>query len=148
MVDQGAYDRARNATAVSVEQQAEIQRLLNQINALKGGGSVTRPYCTTNAGYLLTVQLNGDGTFTPVRNWQAIADGEVMKVDGISVLAGGGRLSRGQFVGAATRVDSWAKRQPIPCAFRVRVTRNHGDLSLYLKQLSAVEQSFYVARAQ
>lgn len=147
IVDAGEYDKGRNAKAVSAEQQAEIQRLYKEIAALKGGGSVTRPYCTTNAGYLLTVQLNGDGTFSPVRNWPAIADNEVQKVDGIRYLAGGTRLTRAQFIGAANRVDSWAKRQPIPCAFRVRVTRNHGDLSLYLRQLSAVEQSFYVARA-
>lgn len=148
IVDQGAYDEARNAKAVSVEQLAEIQRLYKEIAALKGGGSVTRPYCATNAGYLLTVQLNGDGTFTPVRNWPAIADSEVRKVDGIEVLGGGGRLSRAQFMSAAGRADNWAKRQTVPCAFRVRVTRNHANLGLYLKQLSAVEQSFYVARSQ
>lgn len=148
IVEKEAYDRARNAIPVSQQQQLEIRGLLEQIAALKGGASVTRPYCTTNAGYLLTVQLNGDGTFTPVRNWPMIAYGEVRKIDGIEALAGGGRLSRAQFGSAASRVDSWAKRQAIPCAFRVRVTSSHANLGLYLKQLSAVEQSFYVARAK
>lgn len=142
------YDNMRNANAVSEEQQEEIQRLLRQIAALKGGGSVTRPYCTTNSGYLLTVQLNGDGTITPVRSWDAMANSRVAEVDGINALAGGGRMSRSAFSAAAGRVDRWARNQKVPCAFRVRVTSGHGNLSLYLQQLATVEQHFYVSRAR
>lgn len=142
------WNKYRNAGAVSREQQEQIQQLLKQIAALKGGGSVTRPYCTTNSGYLLTVQLNGDGTITPIRNWPDIATSEVSKVTGISALSGGGRMSPGAFDAAAARVDSWARSQDIPCAFRVRVTSSHGNLPLYLRQLATVEQHFYVTRAR
>nr|WP_314444426.1 hypothetical protein [uncultured Sphingomonas sp.] len=142
------YDRTRNARAISEEQQEQIQQLLKQIAALKGGGSVTRPFCTTNSGYLFTVQLNGDGTFTPVRSWDAVANSQVEKIDGIGALAGASRLSRASFNSAASRVDSWARSQKVPCAFRVRVTRSHGNLSLYLQQLATVEQHFYVSRAR
>lgn len=142
------YDRIRNAGAVSTEQQSQIQDLLKQIAALKGGGSVTRPYCTTNAGYLLTVQLNGDGTITPVRSWAAVSNGEVAKVDGIAALSGSGRMSPSAFNAAASRVDAWARSRQVPCAFRVRVSSTHGNLSLYLRQLAVVEQHFYVTRAR
>lgn len=142
------YDRTRNAGAVSREQQEQIQRLLEQNAALKGGGSVTRPYCTTNSGFLLNVQLNGDGTITPIRNWAAVANGDVGKVDGIGTLSGGARLSLGAFGAAAGKVDGWARKQTVPCAFRVRVTSSHGNLPLYLRQLATVEQHFYVSRAR
>jgi type II secretory pathway pseudopilin PulG len=142
------WNKYRNAGQVSREQQEQIQQLLKQIAALKGGGSVTRPYCTTNSGYLLTVQLNGDGTITPIRNWPEVADSDVSKVTGISALSGGGRMSTGAFGAAAARVDGWARSQEIPCAFRVRVTSSHGNLPLYLRQLATVEQHFYVTRAR
>jgi hypothetical protein len=142
------WDKYRNAGAVSREQQEQIQHLLKQIAALKGGGSVTRPYCTTNSGYLLTVQLNGDGTITPIRNWPEVANTDVSNVTGIDALTGGGRLSLGAFGAAAARVDDWARSQKVPCAFRVRVTSTHGNLPLYLRQLATVEQHFYVTRAR
>lgn len=142
------WNKHRNAGEVSKEQQEQIQQLLKQIAMLKGGGSVTRPYCTTNSGYLLTVQLNGDGTITPIRNWPDIANSEVSKVTGIGALSGGGRMSPGGFGAAAARVDGWARSQDIPCAFRVRVTSSHGNLPLYLRQLATVEQHFYVTRAR
>jgi hypothetical protein len=142
------YNRIRNAGAVSIEQQRQIQELLSQIAALKGGGSVTRPYCRTNAGYLLTVQLNGDGSFTPIRNWPSVANNEVSRVNGIGALSSGSRMSQAAFNVAATRVDGWARAQEVPCAFRVRVTRSHANLPLYLQQLATVEQHFYVSRAR
>jgi hypothetical protein len=142
------YNRIRNARQVIRQQQEQIQQLLKQIATLKGGGSVTRPFCTTNRGYLLTVQLNGDGTITPMRNWSDVANSEVSGIAGIGALAGGGRMSRGSFSAAASRVDGWARSQEIPCAFRVRVTSSHGNLPLYLQQLATVEQHFYVARAR
>jgi hypothetical protein len=142
------YNRIRNAGEVSTEQQKQIQDLLKQIAALKGGGSVTRPFCTTNTGYLLNVQLNGDGTISPIRNWPAVSDGEVAKVEGIGALSSGGRMSPAAFNAAASRVDGWARSQDVPCAFRVRVTSTHGNLGLYLRQLSVVEQHFYVTRAR
>lgn len=148
VVDAKEYDRLRNARAVADEQQSQIKGLLEQIAALKGGGSVTRPYCITNSGYLLNVQLNGDGTITPLRNWPAMADGAVSKVDGIGALVAGGRMSRPSFNAAAGRVDRWARAQEVPCAFRVRVSSSHGNLSLYLQQLATVEQHFYVSRAR
>lgn len=148
VVDAKEYDRLRNARAVAEEQQAQIRGLLEQIAALKGGGSVTRPYCTTNSGYLLNVQLNGNGTITAVRNWPSMADDAVSTVDGIGALVGGGQMSRSSFNVAAARVDGWARRQEVPCAFRVRVSSSHGNLSLYLQQLATVEQHFYVARAR
>ncbi|MES2327144.1 MAG: hypothetical protein V4499_07400 [Pseudomonadota bacterium] len=146
VVPKGEWDKNRNGTQVSQEQSRQIQDLLKQIAALKGGGSVTRPYCTTNTGYLFTIQLNGDGTVTPVRSWPEIASGEVSKVTGIAVMSG--RMSQGTFGAAAGRVDAWARSQEVPCAFRVRVTRTHGNLPLYLRQLATVEQHFYVTRAQ
>lgn len=142
------YDRLRNARAVAEEQQTQIKGLLEQIAALKGGGSVTRPYCTTNSGYLLNVQLNGNGTITAVRSWPAMADQAVSKVDGLSTLVGAGQMSRSAFNSAASRVDSWARRQAVPCAFRVKVSSSHGNLPLYLQQLATVEQHFYVARSR
>lgn len=148
VVPKDIYERSRNASAVAADQQGQIRDLLEQIAALRGGGSVTRPYCTTNSGYLLSVQLNGDGTISPNPSWPAIAAGEVAKIDGIDALSGGARMSRNGFAIAAGRVDRWARSRPVPCAFRVRVTRSHGNLSLYLQQLAAVEQHFYVARAR
>lgn len=148
VVPRADYDKTRNAVAVSREQLEQIERLLKQIAALKGGGSVNRPWCTTNSGYLLIVQLNGDGTLTPIRNWDAVANGEVAKIDGIQALAGGGRMSRSEFNAAARRIDGWGRSQQVPCAFRVRVTRSHGNLPLYLQQLATVEQYLYVSRAQ
>lgn len=148
VVDAEEYDRLRNARAVADEQQSRIKDLLDQIAVLKGGGSVTRPYCITNSGYLLNVQLNGDGTITPIRNWLPMADSAVSKVDGISALASGGRMSRGSFSAAAGRVDQWARAREVPCAFRVKVSSSHGNLSLYLQQLATVEQHFYVSRAR
>lgn len=142
------YNRVRNAGEVSIEQQKQIQDLLKQIAALKGGGSVTRPFCTTNAGYLLSVQLNGDGTFTPIRNWPSISNGEIAKVDGIELVSGGGRMSASGFSAAASRIDGWARAREVPCAFRVRVSSTHGNLPLYLRQLAVVEQHFYVARTR
>jgi hypothetical protein len=142
------WNKYRNAGAVSQEQQEQIQHLLKQIAALKGGGSVTRPYCTTNSGYLLIVQLNGDGSITPIRNWSDVANSDVSKVTGIGALSSGGRMSPGAFGAAAARVDGWARSQQIPCAFRVRVTSSHGNLPLYLRQLATVEQHFYVTRAR
>jgi len=142
------YNRIRNAGAVSIEQQKQIRDLLKQIAALKGGGAVTRPFCTTNTGYLLNVQLNGDGSITPIPSWPAVSNGEVAKIDGIGALSSGGRMSAAAFNAAAVRVDGWARSQEVPCAFRVRVTRTHGNLSLYLRQLAVTEQHFYVTRAR
>jgi rRNA maturation endonuclease Nob1 len=142
------YDKTRNAGAVSREQQEQIQSLLKQIAELKGGGSVTRPYCTTNSGFLLNIRLNGDGSITSARNWPAMADAQVAKVEGIQTVASGASMSPSAFSAAAGRVDHWARSQQVPCAFRVRVTKNHNDASLYIQQLATVEQHFYVSRAR
>ncbi len=148
VLDQGDYDRLRNASAVADEQQKQMKGLMEQIAALKGGGSVTRPFCTTNSGYLLNVRLNNDGSISSARSWPTMADGEVAKIDGIGTLASGASMSRSAFNSAAGRVDRWARSRPVPCAFRVRVSSTHGNLNLYLQQLSAVEQHFYVLRAR
>lgn len=148
VVEQDRYDAVRNAQAVAEEQQDTIQGLQKQIAALKGGASLTRPSCTTNSGYLLTVQLNADGTFSPRPTWPAIANQSVAKIDGISAFKSGSRMSRGSFAAASRRLDQWARSQRVPCAFRVKVTSSHGNLSLYLSQLATVEQSFYVLRAR
>jgi hypothetical protein len=146
VIPKGEWDKNRNAAEVSQEQLRQIQELLKQIAALKGGGSVTRPYCATNTGYLFTVQLNGDGTITPVPNWSEAANSEVAKVTGIGMMSG--RMSQAAFAAAAARIDGWARSQEVPCAFRVRVTRSHENLPLYLRQLAVVEQHFYVTRAR
>lgn len=148
VIPKGEWDKSRNAAEVSQEQLRQIQDLLKQIAALKGGGSVTRPYCATNTGYLFTVQLNGDGTITPVPNWSDVANSEVAKITGIGAMSGGGRMSPAAFNAAASQVDGWARSREVPCAFRVRVTSTHGNLSLYLRQLAVVEQHFYVTRAR
>lgn len=142
------YDKTRTSVAVSREQLEQIERLLRENAALRGGGSVTRPFCLTNSGYLLVVQLNGGGTFTPVRNWDPAASSEVSKIDGIGALTAGGAMSRSAFNLAAGRADRWGRGQRVPCAFRVKVTRNHSNLPLYLQQLATVEQHFYVLRAR
>ncbi len=142
------YNKIRTSVAVSSEQIEQIERLLRENAALRGGGSVSRPFCPTNSGYLLVVQLNGGGTFTPVRNWNPAANGEVSKIDGIGALTAGGAMSRSAFNLSAGRIDRWARGQKVPCAFRVKVTRNHSNLPLYLQQLATVEQHFYVLRAR
>lgn len=148
VVEQERYDAVRNAQAVAEEQQDTILGLQKQIAALKGGASLTRPSCTTNSGYLLTVQLNADGTFSPRPTWPEIANQSVAKIDGIGAFRSGSRMSRGSFAAASQRIDQWARAQRVPCAFRVKVTSSHGNLALYLSQLAVVEQSFYVLRAR
>jgi hypothetical protein len=147
VVPRAAYDKTRNSTAVAEEQQEEIQGLQKEIAALKGGATLVRPACTTNSGFLLNIQLNGDGSFTPRPNWAAMANSSVSQVDGIGALTAG-TLSPGAFSVAAHRVDHWARAQRIACAFRVKVSSTHGNLPLYLKQLSTVEQYFYVSRTR
>lgn len=142
------YQENRNSGEVAKEQQVQINGLLKEIAALKGGASVTRPFCTTNSGYLLNVRLNGDGTLTATPNWPSIASAAVSKIDGIQAFRSGRPMTRSAFNAAAGRVNRWAQRQVVPCAFRVRVGYSHGSIPLYVKQLSWVEQHFYVARAR
>jgi hypothetical protein len=147
VVPREAYDQSRTAKAVAQEQQEEIAGLQKQIAALRGGATLVRPWCATNPGFLLNVQLNADGSFTARPNWPAVANSSVAQVDGLSALTSG-TLSKGAFASAAQRVDHWGNAQKVPCAFRVKVSSGHGNLPLYLRQLSAVEQHFYVSRTR
>ncbi|MFC7499027.1 hypothetical protein ACFQRC_07305 [Enterovirga sp. GCM10030262] len=142
------YDRIRNAVLVSRDQQSQIADLLRQIAALRGGGGTDLPRCTTNPGMLISIRLNGDGSFSAAPAWPAESSAAVSQIDGLSDLISAGAMTRATFLRHASRVDAWGERQALSCAFNAVVTRGHGNLDLYLRQLSAVEQHFYVRRAR
>lgn len=139
--------KAQNVEALLEEAQADSARLRAELAALKGGkGGVGLPNCAVSAGFLLTIDVFGDGAFRAHPAWNAGAIDLVGTVPGAIQLSGGAALSRAQFGSLASQMSAWGRRQAPPCAFRVTVKEHHGNLTLYKKQVAAIEQYFYVRR--
>jgi hypothetical protein len=112
---------------------------------LTGRGGSDLPNCPVTPGFLLTISLNGNGSFSVSPAWNSDAATAVARVDGAAALGSSSSLSSAQFRGLAERVKSWGRAQNPPCAFRVRVRTQHRSLELFQRQHRLVAQYFYTA---
>lgn|GEM_PF-4389736 len=148
IVPTSEVNKGINAEAVVKELLEQNAALRREIAKLKGGGDLTRPKCPTNPGFLVRAELLSNGSIAISPMWPQTSSGIVAKVNGIRQLTGAGAMSRAEFMRRASVVDDWGRSQPVPCAFSALAVSQHSNLSLYLQQLSAVEQYFYVRRSR
>ncbi len=131
-----------NSLAIAEALQKENERL----RGLLGKGGTDLPNCLVTPGFLLAIDLTGDGGIRVAPAWAATANSKALSVPGVKELVRGGAISATSFRAAASRVQTWGKNQSPPCGFRVSVRERHGNLELYKRQLKVIEASFYVAR--
>lgn len=126
-------------------QQAALGQAKAEIVAIKGGkGGNDLPNCAVTSQYLLDIAFLPNGAFAISRSWENGAPAK--EVDGLAPLVQAGTVDRSAFLTYARRVQTWGKNQPVPCGFRVTVRRRHTNITMFERQLSTVEQVFYVAR--
>ncbi len=138
-------NRLGNADDMVKERQDENAKLRLQLAAARGGGT-DLPNCPVTAGFLIKVDLYGDGALVVHPAWNPGAADSVSQVPGALALASGGRLSGPEFQSRAAGVAAWGRSLATPCGFRAQVTEHHSNLTLYKTQVRAVERYFYVRR--
>jgi hypothetical protein len=138
--------RHSNDQAMLEELRRENAALRAQLQAAHGKGGTDLPNCPVTAGFLLSIDVYGDGTFAAHPAWNSGAADIARRVPGVPSLSSGRQMDRSEFASLAGQVAHWGRGQPIPCGFRTKVTEHHGDLALYKRQVALVEQYFYVRR--
>lgn len=136
------YDKLLNDRALLNGLQAENAGLRAKLN----GGGTDRPNCLVTPSFLISVELLSDGSLRVRPAWSSEARARVSEVTGAIALGEGGRMTTQQFAQLGSQVDGWARAQAPACGFRARVSESHGNLTLYKRQVRAVEQYFYVRR--
>jgi hypothetical protein len=134
-------DRLANAEAMVGELQRDNAGLRQKLAGPKAGG-IDRPVCTVTAGYLVSMDLLGDGGYRVRGAWNRGAN--VSQIPGLGGLDAGQVMTPAQFRTFAARIAEWGRSQPQPCVFRANALASHGNLRLYLRQLGVAEQYFYV----
>jgi hypothetical protein len=137
--------RLANSEAMVDERQQENAKLRRDLAVARGGGT-DLPNCPVTTGFLLSIDLEGDGTFTVRPAWSAGASDLALGVPGVRELTTRRSMSAAAFRSAASQAQAWGKQQTTPCGFRVSVREKHGNLTRYKSQLRAVESAFYVRR--
>lgn len=130
-----------NAKAVIQEQSTDNANLRARMN-----GGVDLPPCTVTAGPLLRFDLLADGRFRAQPSWTAGADAIARTIPGVRELASGRSVDRRELLQQTRRIQSWAQKQTQKCQFRVRAHAAHNDAGLFNRQVSDLEQTFYVSR--
>lgn len=122
-----------------------LQAELNRLNAKDGRGGKDLPPCEVNTGYLVVIDFLPGGGVRVRPNWTAAEAPAVGAIPGLSHLASSRPLSIAEFRRYAGQVQAWGKSQrPIPCAFRARWTRLHGNADQADRQRRVVGQYFYL----
>lgn len=130
-----------NDEAMIDERQKENAGLRVKL-ATKSGG-IDLPVCTVTAGYLIGVDLLGDGRLEAHAQWTPGAQEVVAAIPGVLTLVKAGPVATSVFGAQASRIAAWGRAQNSPCVFRVQVTEHHSNLALYKKQVRTVGQYFY-----
>lgn len=124
----------------------ERQRDNARLRAQLAGGGSDLPNCTVTAGFLVSIELLGDGSYLVKPNWADGAAPAVARLPGVDGFATSRPLSRAQFEAHARQLRDWGRDQSVACGFRARVTNRHSSLDLYKSQNRVVERYFYTAR--
>jgi hypothetical protein len=147
-ISRAQYERlmAQNANSDALLEQLQRENAELRARIAAKGGGASLPACLVTPGYLLHVDMLGDGRFVVRPAWSSDAAAKVAEVPGVAALVGG-PMSREAFLSRTQAVSRWGRAQAVPCVFRVtaRSAYDH-DIELYKRQLSTVEQHFYVAR--
>lgn len=133
-----------NKSSMIDERQRENARLRGQL-AAAGKGGTDLPNCTVTPGFLVSVDLEGNGTFLVRPMWAGTAENAVRQVSGVTQLASSRSLGKAEFQRLAQRVQDWGRSRSVPCGFRARVKPKHGNLDSYLQQHRVVARYFYTA---
>ncbi len=136
-------DRLANAEAMLRERQTENGALRGQLAVARGGGT-DLPRCTVTSGFLIGVEMLGNGQLRVTPQWAPGAAAAVRAIPGASELSG--TMTTQRFSALASQVQDWGRAQATPCGFRVQVTERHSNLDLYKRQVRVVERYFYVRR--
>ena len=139
-------DKLSNAQAMLDELRHENSILRARLDTTRGKGGTDLPNCPVTAGFLLSVDVYGDGSFVAHPAWNAGAADSARQVPGVAAITSGRSLDRNAFGGLAAQISNWGRAQATACGFRAKVTEHHGDLGLYKRQVALVEQYFYVRR--
>ncbi|MDB5470309.1 MAG: hypothetical protein JWR84_1869 [Caulobacter sp.] len=133
-----------NKDAMLDERQKSNAALRAKLAQSQGGGT-DLPNCTVTSGFLLSIELMGDGGFVVRQAWAPGADPVARSLPGALELTSG-QMSVARFEAGAARLRDWGRAQSVPCGFRARVTNRHSNLDLYKRQNRIVERYFYTAR--
>jgi hypothetical protein len=133
-----------NNRALLDERQNENASLRAKLTASGKGGS-DLPNCPVTPGLIISVDLQANGSFAGHSLWSPSAIEKVRESPGLTQLASGRSLSRGEFQRLAQQVQNWGRSQTPQCGFRARVKAKHGNLNEYLDQHRVVAQYFYTA---
>ena len=133
-------DDNRNKAAFVEARQKEIHDLKARLGG-RGGTNLAR--CEAAPGFLVAIDLLGDGGFRAQRQWPDFSTSAVSKVPGALQLASGRALSRAEFKQLAGGLKQWGEAQPTPCRFHARYSLRHSNIPLFQRQTGEVNQYFY-----
>jgi hypothetical protein len=133
----------RNLDQIARELRDENGMLKRQLGGKGGEGP---PKCNVTSGFLLNLDLRGDGSISGTPAWDHAAGSVVAKLPGIALLSSGAPLSGPQFVAARDELNKWADSQAQQCRFSVKARRLHNNISTFEYQLNLILNDFFVTQ--